>query len=277
MQIRAGAVPEHFFFPWKKWLDSNGGKSGDLSWTWEEYPGGSGAMLQALKENRLDLAFLLTESALQARSRGEDLEILCPFVQSPLPWGIFTGKGNPIQTVEEGKTIAISRFGSGSHLMAILEAGMRGGRLSEENWLETGNLEGAASALSKGEADLFFWEKWTTKPLVDAGIFRMMSVFPGPWPAFVLCAGSRIRRNPELVAQVIDCVKEVCRLAAGLKERPAETATDIASVYGQKREDVKDWLSYVKWADSADFSLDFLISAEKILRDAGLISQETPG
>ena len=71
--IRLGGVPEHFFYPWKKWLDENSGSESGMQWTWTDYPGGSGAMIQALENNEIDFAFLLTESAYKAMSSGAQI------------------------------------------------------------------------------------------------------------------------------------------------------------------------------------------------------------
>jgi sulfonate transport system substrate-binding protein len=276
MRIRSGAVPEHFFFPWKLWLESEKPAENSLEWIWEEFPAGSGAMLQALNEDKIDLAFLLTESALLAKSKGADIEILCPFVNSPLPWGIFKGASNPITKVEEGENIAISRFQSGSHLMAMLEAGQRGKEINPEHWKLVENLEGARLALTTGKADLFFWEKWTTKPLVDAGEFKMLTVFPSPWPAFVLCASRKTITSPETKNKVLSDVKAVCRLAQSLKQNPIETAALISERYQQKKADVLEWLDFVEWADDDNLSLFFLKEAEAKLKKAGLINRVSP-
>ena len=44
------------------------------------------------------------------------------------------------------------------------------------------NLDGAVKGLTEGEADYFMWEKFTTKPFVDDGIFRRIDNCPSPWP-----------------------------------------------------------------------------------------------
>lgn len=273
MKIRAAAVPEHFFYPWKIWLERK--EQPDIIWEWLEYPGGSGDMLRALEEGETDIAFLLTESALQAKSRGAEIEILSVFVQSPLLWGIFSGAQNPISSVEEGKTYAISRFGSGSHLMAILEASGRGKEISEEGWQVVANLEGARKSLTSGSADLFFWEKWTTSPLVDSGDFKMLSVFPGPWPAFLLCAGKKITQNEMFLKAVKDAASSVASIAAGLKKDPA-VAFEISRFYGIKENFAAEWLMQVEWAKTGVHNLSFVRNAWEILKNAGLISQGTP-
>lgn len=275
MKLRCGAVPEHFFYPWKVWLNQeNGKKSG---WEWEEFPGGSGEMLQAMKEGKLDAAFLLTESAVLARANGAEIDILFPWVLSPLLWGIFTGKDSPITQIEEGKSYAISRFTSGSHLMAILEARGRGKAIKAEQWKIAGNLEGAKKMLTKGEADLFFWEKWTTKPLVDAGFFRMLEIYPGPWPAFVFCVSKTWLDNPDHITELKKNYDEVCRLASEMKEMHSEICKAISEMYGTEPDDTREWLKNTRWARSANDSLDFLKETENLMMEAGIISRGIPG
>jgi sulfonate transport system substrate-binding protein len=274
MKIRAGAVPEHFFYPWKLWLKQQ--PAGIVDWEWMEFPGGSGDMIRALEENSVDVAFLLSESALQAISRGSGLEVLASFVESPLQWGIFTGAHNKIQSVEEGKTYAISRFSSGSHLMAVLEAYSRGHAIDSGEWKISGNLEGARKLLRSGEADLFFWEKWTTSPLVDSGEFRMLSVFPGPWPAFLFCAKAGFMNDSLTAKTVKKAFEEVCHLANSLKAHPAQTAADISTTYGIEKNKALEWLEQMKWNDGSNRNLDFISEAVSILKKSGLINPEVP-
>jgi ABC-type nitrate/sulfonate/bicarbonate transport system substrate-binding protein len=69
---------------------------------------------------------------------------------------------------------AISRFGSGSHLMAYINAENNGWKRNDLSFEVINNLEGAVNALTKGEADYLMWEHFTTKPLVDRGVFRCL-------------------------------------------------------------------------------------------------------
>lgn len=274
MKIRAGAVPEHFFYPWKVWLEKQ--KSASSEWQWTEFPGGSGDMIKALEENSLDIAFILSESALQAASRGADIELLASFVESPLQWGIFTGNSNPVRRVEDGKTYAISRFSSGSHLMAVLEADLRGQLIKEDQWRIAGNLEGARKLLRSGDADLFFWERWTTSSLVASGEFRMLSVFPGPWPAFLLCCRKGFMEDEGVEKAIKFSFKEVCELAGKIKESPSVYAIEISRVYGIEANLAEEWLAHVVWNRGDHNGEAFVPGAVDILKKAGLISQEIP-
>jgi hypothetical protein len=275
MQIRCGAVPEHFFYPWKTWISKK--KDHSERWLWKEFPGGSGEMLQALEEDKLDAAFLLTESALFHKSQKDGLKILFPFIMSPLQWGIFTGSKNPVLTVSDGETYAISRYKSGSHLMAILEADGRGKAIREEDWKIAGNLEGARKMLIAQEADLFFWERWTTRPLVESGDFRMLDVFPGPWPAFVFCVNQKWLDLQKDLSLFESDYNKVCQLAKEIKIDKKEHSAEIAKTYGLTEEMVSEWIEQVEWTESSAESLNFLGHAESLMKKAGIISPETPG
>ena len=78
--------------------------------------------------------------------------------------------------------------------MAFVHARSQGWPVEQLAFVTVGNLAGAVEAFAAGAADVFFWEKFMTKPLVDAGKFRRVGEFTAPWPAFVVCA-ARCRRR----------------------------------------------------------------------------------
>ncbi len=248
--IRLGGVPEHFFYPWKKWLAETAGTAHEMEWTWTDYPGGSGAMIQALENNEIDYAFLLTESTYKAISAGSELEALSVYLQSPLLWGIFTGAENSLETVEpiNERKYAISRFGSGSELMALVDARKRGATIGQHQWVLANNLAGAEKALTTGEADLFFWEKWTTKPLVDKGIFKMVDVCPSPWASFILVC-RKDENQVESRREVIKSAFETVTKMAGEFKTSGESPSVISSVYHLQESDAADWLRHVEWVN----------------------------
>ena len=54
---------------------------------------GTGAMLTALEEDRVDMIVALTEGLVGAIARGSDVALLGTYVQSPLCWAISVGAG----------------------------------------------------------------------------------------------------------------------------------------------------------------------------------------
>jgi ABC-type nitrate/sulfonate/bicarbonate transport system substrate-binding protein len=111
--FRLGGVPEHFNLPFHL-LEEDGGSP--ISFTWQDFPGGTGALCKALESGALDIATVLTEGAVAFNARGGNLVLPAFWVQTPLRWGIHTGSTSGINSVAglKGKPFAISRPGSGS-------------------------------------------------------------------------------------------------------------------------------------------------------------------
>lgn len=268
LKIRIGGVPEHFNLPWHVWMDSDGPDSLGIQPTWTDFPGGSGAMIQALESAEIDLALVLTEAVFHALDRGSSIQPLAVYVESPLIWGIFSGAQNQISSVESKSSpvYAISRMGSGSHLMARVDAHIRALQITDNQWKVIQNLEGAKTALTNLEADLFFWEKWMTKPLVDSGFFKMIDERPTPWACFLLVSRKDFWSAEGVPKPVIQMTEQVLKTAESLKINPT-TPFQISSRYGLMEFDAKTWLNQVKWASAWRDPHDELTKAEAILRE----------
>src|SRR5688572_7246634 len=246
IKLRIGGVPEHFNLPWHLSLQARRFEPLGVAVTWRDYAGGSGAMAKALRDGELDAALLLTEGAVAAVSDGVALDIVSLYTHSPLVWGIHVPAASRFQVVAEleGARYAISRLGSGSHLMAFVHARAQGWNVARLTLVAVGNLDGAVTAFGAGRADVFFWEKFMTKPLVDAGKFRRVGEFTAPWPAFVVCAvralgGHQREALGRVVALVLD--------EAGALRSRVDAAQLIAQRYGLRAGDVSEWLETVRW------------------------------
>ena len=157
----------------------------------------------------------------------------------------------------KGKKVAISRYGSGSHLMAYLNAENNNWNIEKDLKFEVvKNLEGAVEALTNKTADYFLWEKFTTKPLVDSNVFRRIGDYPSPWPCFVIAGRKEfLEENEEGTRDILDVIN---RTTIKFKDIPNIDKT-IANRYGQKLEDVKQWLEITEWSQG-------LIDEETIIR-----------
>ena len=247
IRLRIGGVPEHFNLPWHLALEARRFDALGIEVAWRDYPGGSGAMAKALRDGELDAALLLTEGAVAAISDGVPLEIVSLYTDSALVWGIHVPAASRFHAVEElaGARYAISRTGSGSHLMAVVHARTQGWPVESLTLVGVGNLDGAVAAFAAGRADVFFWEKLMTKPLVDAGKFRRVGEFTAPWPAFVVCASSALDgERRAALGRALDLVLDEARV---LRSRPA-AAKLIAGRYGLRADDVAEWLETVRWS-----------------------------
>lgn len=242
-----GGVPEHFNFPWHQAKAEGLFDEAGIEVNWQDYSSGTGAMASELRENKLDMALLLTEGAVADIIKGGNYKIAGLFVQSPLVWGVHVHESAPYQKMSEleDKTFAISRYGSGSHLMAFVNAQQQGWNPDKLQFEIVGNMEGAREAMANHKADAFMWEKFMTKPLVDRGEWRRIGECPTPWPCFVAVV------RDEIVAEQPETVKKVLEIAwesgEKLKKR-LDAASLIAAHYHLPEEDVAIWFSNVRWA-----------------------------
>jgi ABC-type nitrate/sulfonate/bicarbonate transport system substrate-binding protein len=247
ISLRIGGVPEHFNLPWRKLLAGGGLGSIDIDAHWEDYPSGTGAMVSALDDEALDVAVLLTEGAVAGASRSSKFRIVSLYTSSPLIWGVHVPADSGLVAVRdlEHARYAISRRGSGSHLMAYAYAQSQGWQTQELVFEVVGGLDGAIEAFRAGRADVFLWEKFMTKPLVDAGRFRRVDELVAPWPAFVVCASLKaLRDKRDAIARVLE---EVFPAAAAVRADPA-TPNELAERYGLDPADAVQWLAVTEWA-----------------------------
>ena len=158
--IRIAGVPEHFNLPWHLALEEGAFISRGIDLVWTEVPEGTGKMAGMLKAGETDLAVILTEGFVRAVSAGTPAVIAQEYIASPLLWGIHVAHASPYREEEglQGKTAAISRLGSGSHLMAFVHAREKEWPLEDLAFEVVHTLEGAVEALTAGNADYFMWE-----------------------------------------------------------------------------------------------------------------------
>jgi ABC-type nitrate/sulfonate/bicarbonate transport system substrate-binding protein len=256
--LRIGGVPEHFNLPWRRLIEARGPERLGVDVSWRDYPEGSGAMAAALRAEQLDAAMLLTEGAVAGAAAG-GFKIVSLYTESPLIWGIHVPAASSIRTVDDlrGRRYAISRRGSGSHLMSFVHARERGWPTADLDFVVVGTLQGAIDAFANGTADVFFWEKFMTKPLVDSGRFRRVAEFVAPWPAFVVCASSAALARGAALATVLRGVfASAAELAAS-----RDAAATIAERYGLGVDDVREWLRATRWASRPGVGIEHVAPA----------------
>ncbi|OBQ52535.1 ABC transporter substrate-binding protein [Tamlana sp. s12] len=247
-KVKIGGVPEHFNLAWYLTIKNGEYKAEDINLRWQDYPDGTGAMCKGLRDGDIDMAVILTEGIVKDIIAGNPSKIVQTFVQSPLIWGVHVANDSTFKVVEDlkGTKAAISRYGSGSHLMAYINAENHQWNLDKDlNFEIINNLEGAVEGLTEGKAEYFLWEKFMTKPIVDKGVFRRISDCPTPWPCFVVAAREDfIENNSEELKTILDIINNT---TADFKAIPSIDKT-IANRYNLQLEDVQDWLNLTEWS-----------------------------
>lgn len=260
-------MPENVNGPVYRLLET---KTPGLELSFEEFPGGTGAMVEALQTRQIDVAIALSEGLVRAITRGGDFKLIAMYTASPLTWGVHVKAETSLQSSEDlrGACFAISREGSGSHLMALVEAQKRGWPVP--TFCVVNDLDGARTALAEYRADAFLWEKYTTKPLVDSGEWRRIDDWKTPWPAFAIAAHNDVIRDhlPELKSCLASIAAQ-CE-AFAVWDQNAEW---IAEQFGLKVEDVHEWLTGTRWDSTFGITQETLELVVDGLRTAGLVSE----
>jgi len=263
-KIKIGGVPEHFNLPWHLALEEGLFEKAGVSVEWIDFPEGTGAMNKALRAKEIDLAVILTGGVIKDIANGNPSKILQLYVSSPLIWGVHVSHNSTFTSIDELQfaKAAISRFGSGSHVMAHVQAKQRGWDTSKLKFEVVNTLENAVKALTDGNADYFMWEHFTTKPIVDAGIFRRLGDFPTPWSCFAIAG------NPDAIATKNDAIKIVLEVINNVthdfKNIPSIDHT-LAHRYEQKLEDIQKWLSGTTWSQEQITSKEITYVQSKLL------------
>jgi ABC-type nitrate/sulfonate/bicarbonate transport system substrate-binding protein len=191
-----------------------------------------------------------------------------------LVWGIHVAAHSDFQTLSdlENKKVAISRLGSGSQLMAYVNAKNQGWATNILPFEIVNTLEGAVTALTNGSADYFMWERFMTKPLVYQGVFRRIADCPTPWPCFVIAVREGfLNENPSVVAKILEIIN---RKTTNFKAIP-NSVRRLAATYNQKPEDIEEWLSLTEWSQK-NMSLEIVENIQNQLLELGIIDKLLP-
>jgi ABC-type nitrate/sulfonate/bicarbonate transport system substrate-binding protein len=245
--IKIAGVPEHFNMPWHLAIDNFAFHSKGINLQWTNVPEGTGKMCQMLRNGETDIAVILTEGIVKDIVGGNPSKIVQVYVESPLIWGIHVGAESKYQTLSdlEKTKVAISRIGSGSQLMAYVNAENQGWPTDNLQFEIINTVDGAVEALTNGTADYFMWERFMTKPLVDKGIFRRVADCPTPWPCFVIAVRDEVlENNQEAIKTILETINKT---TSGFKNIPG-ISQDLAQAYHQKPEDIAEWLSMTEWS-----------------------------
>lgn len=245
--IKIAGVPEHFNLPWHLAIENGDFEKENIDLQWTDVPEGTGKMCQMLRDGSTDIAVILTEGIVKDIVAGNPSKIVQVYVESPLVWGIHVaGKSDYKELSDlENKKVAISRLGSGSQLMAYVNADNQKWNTENLEFEIINTIDGADEALTNGTADYFMWERFMTKPLVDKGVFRRIADCPTPWPCFVIAVRNEIlESNPTIIVKILEIINQTTE---EFKEIPSIDKT-LASNYQQKIKDIQEWLSLTHWS-----------------------------
>jgi ABC-type nitrate/sulfonate/bicarbonate transport system substrate-binding protein len=245
--IKIVGVPEHFNLPWHLCLENGEFEKENIDLQWTDVPEGTGKMCQMLRDGTADIAVILTEGIIKDIVNGNPSKIVQLYVESPLIWGIHVAADSKFQTITdlEKTKVAISRIGSGSQLMAYVNAKNQNWKAEKLQFEIVNTIDGAVTALTNGLADYFMWERFMTQPLVDQGIFRRIADCPTPWPCFVIAVREDVlATQPEAISTLLKIINAKTRVFKAIPN----ISSRLSTTYHQKIEDSKEWLSLTEWS-----------------------------
>ena len=154
--------------------------------------------------------------------------------------------------------------------MAIVDANSKGQKLEKEQFQIIKNLEGALSSLQLLESDVFYWEKFTTKPYVDSGQLRRIGEYLTPWPCFVIAATNDIIDTAtDDIIRMLRVIHDSCDFFM----RQDDAISLVSDRYKQKPEDVERWYHSTEWAIHGWVSEKMLQNVIYNLKLAGIVDK----
>lgn len=267
--IRIGGVPEHFNLPWQLAAERDIFSSENIDLAWTVYAGGTGAMTKALSNGELDIAIMLTEGFIAAANQGLKAKIAKVYIETPLVWGIYTGANSKLKSlndVNKGK-YAISRFGSGSHLMAMIHAGQRGEQLGEKNFIVVNSLHGAIQSLVRNETNLFYWEKFMTRPFVKSGELNLIGEFSAPWSSFLIVASDHVIKTK---ASVVQRMLQIMNAECIAFKQDNSSVIYLRKKFEMSIPEARTWLKNTQWNYDYHVEEKSLANAKEALVSIGM-------
>lgn len=246
-KIRVAGVPEHFNLPWHLCMENGEFSEKNLDVNWTDVPEGTGKLCQMLRNDETDVAVILTEGIIKDIVAGNDSKIVQVYVKSPLIWGIHVDAKSDFEKISdlENKVVAISRKGSGSQLMAYVNAHNQNWNTDNLKFEIVNTIDGAVDSLAAGNSDYFMWERFMTKPLVDKGIFRRVADCPTPWPCFVIAVRNEfLKKNQNAINDLLEIINRKTKSFKQIEN----IGTMLAERYHQKETDILEWLSLTEWS-----------------------------
>ena len=270
-RFKIGGVPEHFNLPWKLAIEERKLVELGVELHWSDMTGGTGQMIKGLQTGTLDIAVLLTEGITKSILQGLNAKIVAVYVTTPLLWGIHVPYNSDIQTFKqlENQIFAISREGSGSHLMTYVRAKQENWNLKDLKFNVVGDVYGGLWALENNQAQGFLWEKYTTYPFTEQKKCRYIDEIVTPWPCFVIAVRSELLEENEALLKTV--FERVHQEAKTLKENP-NAAEIIAWRYNLKLDQTKSWLSETDWNYNNLMMKDSIENVVNTLESLELIS-----
>ncbi|KAF2203777.1 hypothetical protein GQ43DRAFT_438509 [Delitschia confertaspora ATCC 74209] len=302
--LRIGFVPEHFSTPLHF-----AHKHYNLTSTLLPFPSGTGHMVSALQSGEIDIGIGLTEGWIAALAKHQNqkkdagFRLVGTYVETPLCWSISTGAArHELKSVNDlqGKTVGVSRVGSGSYVMSYVLADKHG-------WLDPPNAHpnpnsdsrtmeppfpvevlhtfaNLRDAVNTKTADFFMWEYFTTKRYYDNGEIKKIGEIYTPWSSWKIVAASHLlhphnwasgpgaAESSPLKDELQDALLKINQGVKHFEQNQEEAVQYISIKLDYSEKDARAWLKTVRFAQDVR-GVDGSVVEEtvRILDKAGVV------
>jgi len=192
-----------------------------------------------------------------------------------LAWGVCVHVDGRYKKLDEleGRTFGISRYGSGSHIMADVMARQRGWS-QKPKFHVCNNFVGLRSSLQSGEIDCFLWEAFTCSPYVDTKELLVIDKVPTPWPCFMAAMRSDssadlIKLGRAILTTTLDAANRI------FKANENDVSIHrIVSDFKLTPDNARAWLSQVAYSSNGKADSRILDAAKIALLESDVLKPE---
>ncbi|KZS87769.1 periplasmic binding protein-like II [Sistotremastrum niveocremeum HHB9708] len=286
MPLRVGYVREHFASPLLQFADDDKGDT----FTLVECPGGTGQLIAALADDKVDLVIALTDPLIAGIGKGnKTYRLVGSYVCTPLNWAVITGNDSKFKSIDDlkGTTIGISRPGSGSqtmaYVMALQHEWLAGPQTHALKFQVNNDIHGLVKSVNDGTTSAFMWEWFTTKPWLDKGEVRFIGSVLTPWPSWMIAAHTSPERAPHAeIRRFVATLTGYVRAFDSKEKRLHGNVEFIKERFGYPEEDIKAWMETVGYPEDCTAipgkvitdTLHVLVTAGVLTRPEGGFSTE---
>jgi cyclopropane fatty-acyl-phospholipid synthase-like methyltransferase len=272
--LRVAGVPEHFNEPWKIASEENLFKEQGIEIEWHSVKEGTGAMINKLKSNEVDVIVALTEGLINDIASGSDIRLIGTYVESPLLWAISTGINSIYNSIEDlkGEKFGISRYQSGSHLMSCVLASQYGWKQSDIEFIINHNFDTLRKSVNDNTTAAFMWEYFMQKPFYDKGEIRRIGEIITPWPCFMIASTKDIisQRLNDLQNMII-ALQKSCFI---FRTNSINSIKRISTNFHLTEEDAQAWFDKVNITGSNSVAESTIETTLDALKTANILNND---
>jgi cyclopropane fatty-acyl-phospholipid synthase-like methyltransferase/ABC-type nitrate/sulfonate/bicarbonate transport system substrate-binding protein len=270
--LRVAGVPEHFNEPWKICFEENLFLKQGINIEWHSVKEGTGAMINKLKSNEVDIIVALTEGLINDIANGSDIRLIGTYVQSPLVWSVSTGKNSIFNSIEDlkGEKFGISRYQSGSHLMSCVLASQYGWKQSDIQFVINHNFDNLRKSVNDNTTAAFMWEYFMQKPFYDKGEIRQIGQIITPWPCFMIATTKDIiSQHLNHIEKMFIALQNACLI---FRTNSINSIERISKNFHLTEKDAQAWFDKVNIIATNDIAESTIETTIDALKTANIIN-----